>query len=192
MYSNKKISKKSVKKRNILIAVLVILFAITGAFFYYNKVRHTNKTVTTGSSYTKGQTDITNQPNSPNPTTSTKNENTPTTSATTNTTSNTNPPITPTGDFVSNHTPGQNGSPLTETSVCNTTPGATCTIIFTMGSETKSLPTKTVDSGGSAYWNNWLPSQYGITYGSWSVKATANINGQSVSNTDAMQMVVTK
>lgn len=98
--------------------------------------------------------------------------------------------VAPTGTFVSNHNPGQNGSPLTEVSVCNSTPGATCQILFTSGNSTTSLPAQVTDRSGSTYWNNWTPAGIGLTPGSWQVKATATLGSQTLSTTDQMKLVV--
>jgi hypothetical protein len=98
--------------------------------------------------------------------------------------------LAPSGNFVSNHHPGEGGSPTSETSVCTTTPGATCKITFTKDGVTKSLSVQSVDRGGSAYWNGWTPSDAGLSSGSWQVKAVATLNGQSESTTDAIELVV--
>jgi hypothetical protein len=97
--------------------------------------------------------------------------------------------LAPSGVFISNHHPGENGSPMSETSVCTTTPGATCQIAFTKDGVTKSLQTQTTDRGGSTYWNSWNPGEL-LTPGSWRVQATASLNGQSKSSTDAIELVV--
>lgn len=98
----------------------------------------------------------------------------------------------PKGDFVSNHHPNLSGKPAPNTvsSVCTTTPGATCTISFTKDNITKSLPVQTTDRGGTAYWNGWTLQSLGLTAGSWQIKATASLNGQTLSSTDAMNMEV--
>lgn len=65
-------------------------------------------------------------------------------------------------------------------STCNTTPGATCQIIFTRGSLTKSLPLKSVDNGGAAYWS-WKPndSNVGLSVGTWHITARATLGSQT-------------
>lgn len=98
-------------------------------------------------------------------------------------------PATPTGQFVSNHKPGANGSPTSEESVCSTTPGATCYIEFTMGSTVKKLNAETADANGSAYWN-WDVGNAGFTSGSWQVTAVATDNGKSASANDATPLEV--
>jgi cytoskeletal protein RodZ len=85
--------------------------------------------------------------------------------------------------FVSNHKPGQNGSPTSEQSVCNTTPGASCHIQFTKGSLVKSLDTKVADSNGVAVWS-WDVKDAGFSSGSWQISAIANLSGQTKTATD--------
>jgi len=96
--------------------------------------------------------------------------------------------VEPTGNFVSNHRPSAAAN-QTLASSCTTTPGASCQIVFTNGGTTISLPAQTTDVGGSTFWN-WKLSDYGIGQGTWAIRATATLNGQSVSAVDATNMVV--
>lgn len=98
-------------------------------------------------------------------------------------------PAQPTGPFVSNHTPGQNGSPTTEISNCNTTPGATCFIEFTNGSTTKQLAPQATDGNGSTSWS-WDIGSAGLTSGSWKITAIATLNGKTSSASDGAPLVV--
>jgi len=97
----------------------------------------------------------------------------------------------PIGNFVSNHHPNLSGSPApnTESSVCTTTPGASCKITFTKDGVTKSLALETTDNGGSAYWT-WKLQDIGLTVGSWQVQAIALLNGQTKTASDAMSLDV--
>ena len=98
-------------------------------------------------------------------------------------------PLTPSsGGLISNHHPGQ-GSPTTETSVCATTPGASCYIKFTKGNTTLQLQTGTADSNGTVYWNDWDISNYGFDSGQWTVTAVATFNGQTATATDATPLI---
>jgi len=99
--------------------------------------------------------------------------------------------LTPSGDFVSNHHPNLSGSPApnTESSVCNTTPGASCTITFTKDGVTKSLPAQAADTNGFVNWN-WKLQDIGLTSGTWKIKAVATLGSQNKSASDAMDMVV--
>jgi hypothetical protein len=101
--------------------------------------------------------------------------------------------LAPIGDFVSDHHPNLSGHPAPnlETSVCTSTPGATCEITFTSNGITKSLPSETTDSGGSAYWN-WKLQDIGLTPGSWQIQATASLNGQSKNASDSLQLVISQ
>lgn len=96
--------------------------------------------------------------------------------------------LAPSGNFVSNHRPDQTHP--TETSVCTTTPGANCQITFTKDGVTKSLSSKVTDRGGSAYWNDWRPSDIGLSPGVWKVQAIAELSGQTKSTDDAIELVV--
>jgi hypothetical protein len=99
--------------------------------------------------------------------------------------------FTPTGDFISNHHPNLSGSPAPNSmsSVCDTTPGASCKITFTQGSTTKALASQTTDANGSTYWY-WKLQDIGLGVGSWKVQAIANLNGQAKTASDAMDLVV--
>jgi len=83
--------------------------------------------------------------------------------------------IAPGGDFVSTHTPNLGDM---EDSVCNTTPGATCTITFTMGGITRSLGAQTTDSSGSTSWQ-WTVDNNSSGQGTWQITVTASLNGQT-------------
>jgi hypothetical protein len=95
----------------------------------------------------------------------------------------------PTGLFVSAHNMSLSGS-NTITSNCTTTPGATCQISFTMGGVTKYLPSKSTDSQGTAYWNNWKLQSIGLTQGTWAIQATASNGSSTQSATDPRSLVV--
>jgi hypothetical protein len=63
-------------------------------------------------------------------------------------------------------------------STCNTTPGATCQLIFTNGSLTQSLNAENTDSGGAVYWS-WTPSGVGLTPGTWHLTFKAVLGSQT-------------
>jgi hypothetical protein len=98
----------------------------------------------------------------------------------------------PTGVFVSNHHPNLSGSPAPNTinSVCNTTSGATCQIIFTKGEEVKSLPAQMTDKGGATYWNGWKIQDIGLTKGEWHITAKVILGSQVKTADDALPLVV--
>jgi len=97
------------------------------------------------------------------------------------------PLVTPSGNFVSAHKVPSD-APIA--SVCNTTPGASCKITFTMNGTTKSLSTETADRGGSVYWNSWTPASIGLAAGSWKIEAIATSSGQTKTATDALPLEV--
>ena len=98
------------------------------------------------------------------------------------------PPITPYGDFISNHHPG-GAAPTAEASVCNTTVGAICYIQFTMSGSVKKLSPQTTGSNGATYWY-WDVKDAGLSQGSWTVTAIASLNNQTKTATDSQPLVV--
>jgi hypothetical protein len=98
-------------------------------------------------------------------------------------------PEAPSGAFVSNHTPGANGSPLSENSICNVAPGVACTITFTKGDQKISLPVQTAGASGSLSWN-WTPAGESLTAGSWNIVAVATYNNASASTSDSRALVI--
>lgn len=184
--SNKNSDKKNSHKRfSIIYISLILIIAILGFLFYKY---HTNKITgvrSTGSPYTKGIRSSSAKPGSSGitPNSHSSSNTPPNTSA-----SNVNtgyPPIAPWGTFanVYNATPDEQMG-----STCNTTPGATCQILFTNGTVSKSLPLKTTDSGGAAYWS-WTPYGIGLTQGIWHIKAVATKDNQStVTNNDPLTL----
>ncbi len=97
----------------------------------------------------------------------------------------------PYGNFVSDHHPNLSGSPAPNTmaSVCITTPGASCTISFTNGNTTKSLPSGTANSDGSVSWN-WKLQDIGLTQGTWKITATAKLGSQTKNTSDQLNLEV--
>jgi len=102
------------------------------------------------------------------------------------------PPLTPYGNFISNHSPNLDGNPAPSSvqSVCNTTAGALCSIALTNSDGVvKTLASQKTDVNGATYWN-WDVKQAGLTVGNWKVKVTASLNGQTTSASDAQDLVV--
>lgn len=100
-------------------------------------------------------------------------------------------PLDPIGSFVSNHYPNLSGSPRPNSiaSTCTTTPGASCKIVFTMGSVVKELASKSTDQNGNTEWN-WTLQSIGITEGTWKIKAIATNGNLSSNSSDSIDMVV--
>lgn len=188
-YQYKKQSQKS-NRKNILIGATVAVLLCLAIFILAKQVFHTTTTIpsTTSTQQKQKQPEtgtLDKQNNSASGGTDSNKSNSssaPNTSATL---------LAPTGSFVSNHRPSlsSNGSPSSEQSVCNTTPGATCEIQFTKGIETKKLSAQTADSNGSTYWN-WDVNSAGITEGKWQITAYATLNGKTLSTVDAMALEV--
>lgn len=113
------------------------------------------------------------------------------TKATSGTTADPNTPLKqPFGEFVSSHE-AYVPRDAQRSSTCNTTPGATCVISFTMGSQTVSLPAKVTNADGTAAWE-WKASDAAVnlTSGSWTVKATATLGTQTLTSTDTKALVI--
>lgn len=100
--------------------------------------------------------------------------------------------IAPTGNFVSNHFPGQNNSPTTESSTCNTTPGVACYIMFTNidTGQTTQLPSQITDSRGSTSWYWDVRQDAHLTTGRWKVTAVAELNNQTKTTMDALNLTI--
>lgn len=94
----------------------------------------------------------------------------------------------PYGTFLSNHNPDLSGSPYPnqEVSVCSTTPGASCTIIFTMDGTTRTLPSQTVDSSGSTSWSWKVTADAGFAVGTWQATVEASLNGETKTAHDTL------
>lgn len=169
----------------IILVALIILGTLSG--LYYKDHHKTTKVIyVSANQYTKGEPTQTQSSSSANNSSSSQQSTKSINTSTSNQTL-----VAPSGDFVSDHHPNLSGSPAPNsmTSVCNTTPGATCQITFTMGNTVKSLPTQTTDSGGTTYWN-WTLQQIGLTQGTWTIKATSSLNSNSLSASDVMNLVV--
>lgn len=99
--------------------------------------------------------------------------------------------LAPTGTFVSNHHPNLSGKPAPNQiqSVCVTTPGATCTIVFTKNGVSKQLPNQVTDRGGAAYWT-WKLQDIDLTTGTWQVTAKATLGSRTETANDATALEV--
>ena len=97
----------------------------------------------------------------------------------------------PTGNFVSNHHPNLSGKPAPNEiqSVCVTTAGASCQIVFTKDGVTESLPAQTTDRGGAAYWT-WKLQDINLTVGSWKIQAKATLGSQTQTADDPATLEV--
>jgi len=184
---------KSFNKKWVLGLVCLVVIALVGTYLYVHKKPTPDGAVSTASQNTKGEA-------SSNGSSADKTSDTKTGASTEpgdeksnsdTATSSTEPPLTPAGNFISNHHPNLSGSPAPNTisSVCTTSPGASCVISFTKDGATKSLEAQTTDRGGATYWN-WKLQDIGLTSGSWKVTATASLNDKKVSSEDAMNLEI--
>lgn len=96
-------------------------------------------------------------------------------------------PQQPIGQFVSDHNPSSTNE--NEVSTCTTTPGATCQIVFTSGSLTKTLTPQTTGGQGSTTWS-WTPAQLGLTSGSWKITVTASNGSKTASIVDQKELII--
>ena len=169
----------------LILAIFVITKRHTTS--YIKAVGQTNN----GSSSTSLQSKINPKTNTATSTSSSNNS-----SGTSSTSSSASPSsatlTTPTGSFVSNHSPSLSNSRLdTEQSICNTTPGASCNVVFTNTSDnsTVSLGSKLANANGVVNWT-WTLQSVGLTQGSWNIKAVASLNQQTKSASDPLLLNV--
>lgn len=180
-------------QRKYVLLILLLIVIAGGTVFYFTSVKPSSNTsasvpntsfkpnTKTGNQSTKGETPTVIQP-----TPSSKGVG-PETGG--NGTSSANLDA-PTGNFVNTHHPSLS-TPMS--SSCVTTVGAMCQITFTNTATGKTIPVSSqpqaVDSSGAAYWN-WTPQQIGLTSGTWKITATATLNDQSKSASDAMNLEI--
>jgi hypothetical protein len=195
IYKSKKKSlnnRQNLKKAGlILVALVTLLFLleVTNTTHMLHKQKAETPVISAAGTLDKGMASSSNPSSQSQNQTTDNPKSSGSNSATPPSQTGTSPPKAPYGNFVSNHSPGKNGSPTYEQSACNTTPGANCTITFSKDSISKSLPAKIVDSNGSVIWG-WTPSQIGLSSGSWKITATATLNGQPVSTDDQIPLEV--
>lgn len=177
-------------------ALLLVVMGLMGLAIFANTLAQNNKRASGTIPVKKVVPGITNieSPKPPGANTSTSNE-LPTSDKTQSTvvasTDQSQEVKKPFGTFVSNHHPQLSGdnAQLTIQSVCSSTPGARCTVIFTKGEIIKSLPEQVVGSDGSTLWE-WNIKGAGITAGTWSIKAIAKIGEKSAETVDALNLEV--
>lgn len=99
--------------------------------------------------------------------------------------------IAPNGNFVSNHSPNLSGQPAPNSivSACSTTPGASCYITFTKGSNVITLKSQTTDANGNTSWS-WNLQDNQFTVGDWQITAYATLAGKTLSTTDPVPLKV--
>jgi hypothetical protein len=174
---------KKITKRNMSISLAALLLVIVVGIYAQHRSRlenpivpstdplaSTQKSAASGSNNANQQAQNTNEPSQ-------------------NTTAQSGPPpLTPYGNFVSNHHPGGN-TPTAEASTCNTSAGAVCLLQFTNGSQIKKLDPRTTNANGAAIWY-WDVKTAGLSAGSWTITAIATLNGQTKTADDVQPLVV--
>ena len=176
-------------KIKFLIIIVILVLLGSGCFLWYKSAHNTSsiKTVNVPTNSKSNKSTVgggtSTSPSNSSGSASTTQNNTPINQPTGT------PPQSPSGEFVSNHNPGANGSPNTEESVCNVQPGVSCVISFTQGNVTKSLNPQVAGSSDSVSWS-WSPSSIGLTSGSWKVTATASFDGYSSTTQDGVLLNV--
>ena len=171
--------------KKVVAPVVVAALVIGGGYYLWHKhqtppvVAQTPPTISTGPTGSK--------------TTATSNPNVPGASSNASQSTPSGGPQAPSGSFVSAYTASMNTN---LTSSCSSTPAATCQIIFNKDGVTKSLPSQVVmdsdklDTAGTSW--SWTPNSIGLTAGSWSVSATATLNGQSKTTQSSVQLVISQ
>jgi len=191
------------KKRWILgglagVVALVAILEITNVTYFFHDRKAVSSTISQATaikpSTTGATSDTKSSSSAAKPNTATNSTPSPSATSTKDTpATGTAALAAPYGDFVSNHKPGQNGSPTIETSVCTTTPGAKCYIKFTSATDpsvVKTLAAGTADANGTVYWNNWDVKAAGFTSGTWNIEAIATLNAQTLSTPDKITLEV--
>jgi flagellar basal body-associated protein FliL len=189
--SNKNQGKHKLKNI-VIIAVVALALVVGGAFYMHQKsVQKAQKS--------NGKVASVSPKSIGNPTNTATRKGTDTKASTTTTGTDqkevtpsapTKTLLVPTGNFVSNHMPGANGTSTAMQSVCNTTPGATCNIRFVSSQGiTKDLGTKTADSSGTASWN-WDIDGSNMAPGPWKITAVATLGDQTKTAEDTIKLEV--
>lgn len=184
-------SKRKMNKKVIIAIVVVVVCLAAGGFWYWHKQHSKFVPAPSSSSETKGEVNTGSNIASPAAASGSSNSSQSPSNSSSPTSKETNPNtnatlVAPSGNFVSSHHVSLGD---TLASDCTTTTGATCQISFTKDGVTNSLDTRTTDKGGSAYWA-WKPQDIGLSAGTWKIKATATLNGKSLSTDDALNLEV--
>lgn len=177
------------KKTAIIIAALALVLIVAGIVYAMDQRNKQYATEQYGTPDTNPSSDTPNSDkdqNSSSP--SISNDKTPTEPTTP---SNDITPSTPIGTFVSNHRPNLDGSPRPNiiNSTCTTTPGVTCYIRFTKGSEVKTLLPQTTDGSGNTAWT-WNINDIGLSVGDWQIEAVAKNGSKEAVAKDPTPLMV--
>lgn len=174
-------SRKKVSKKVIAVVIAAVIILIGGVAYWWFFMRDTGPVIPEKTAeqersekiHEKSKNDDSSSNTAAQPSAISSGKDTPETDSTQS--SNSTPPETPSGTFVSNHYINL-ASHTAQNSVCHTSPGAQCAVVFSRGSTTRSLPAKQTDANGNTSWN-WDVKELGLTAGSWTVTSKAT-NGQ--------------
>lgn len=171
-----------IQKRLLLVAVLAVV--VGGGVLGYKLVNrqpevakpNTKNTISNSNADKTGQDN-----NSPSAPVSDKNA---------NNTSTGNDLVEPSGSFVSSYSISFSKSKGDNIeSLCNTTPGATCTIQLKKDGVIRTLGPTTANERGNATWN-WTLQELNVTPGSWQIVVTAKLDNQTKSVTNLQNLEV--
>jgi hypothetical protein len=175
--------------------VVAIIFVVLELSHTTNMLKTTDtaKDLATASQETKGESDESSESTSTQGSNNSNGEPGDTKSSTGGDATSTSL-LPPTGNFVSTHRTSLSNADGSGriTSVCNTTPGANCTISFTKDGVVKTLAAQNTDRGGTTYWNNWSPADYGLTEGGWKITAKTTLGGNTQAAEDVMELLVVR
>lgn len=182
-YTTRPTQKKSDKRKAIILVAISLLLAIMLGFGFLKLIKKTDPVSTEPStSASEDEQEVESG-------VSAKNQSSISASGTNKDSGvqSTNGPTPPKGNFVSSHNPPSSGTNIE--SVCVTSAGASCEIIFSRNGVTKSLNSQPVDNNGATTWI-WNTSQLGLTTGSWEITAKATYNGKSAETQDPLNLEV--
>jgi hypothetical protein len=173
----------------LVLAGIVTALELTNTTHWF----HTKPTGVAGNSYTKGDSNGSQSPTNTDDTNSTKPETSDSSPSDNQSDAKSDAPLVsgklqaPQGTFANVY----EASPDDEMgSTCNTTPGATCQILFTKDGVTKSLPKENTDKGGAVFWS-WTPKKIGLTTGTWHITAKATLGSQvKTTNNDPLTLEI--
>jgi hypothetical protein len=165
------IKEYMIKNKKIIVLVIVVILGLGGGWWWYQNSQPKPKSLVGVSAIgqeTKGAGDETASPEGA-PASQKDDQNNSQTLANL------------TGTFVSSHEAGMNSIIASN---CVTSAGAVCTVMFTKGDISRTLPGQTTDKEGATFWE-WTPKQIGLTPGDWTIEAKASNGKQTKSAKDA-------
>lgn len=176
--------QKKITRKRVIIFALIVLVILTFAVLYFKVIRKPQVTTTPSTTAEEDAQAVKEGNSAKNANSVQSNPN----DKQANTASPSNQGvITPTGNFVSNHTIRSANDSIE--SICSTNVGATCEITFKLGDVTKSVGAKQTNGDGTAMWL-WTPASIGLSSGTWEIIAISSYNGSTVSQADPRKLDV--